>query len=111
MAESLNAVCSLLRAGMYRSAAQNVSIAKCGHVESGFLWTQELDLVCQKAIRWVTRGLGTASLKLDLQLGRASATFAKEFSDAAEELHASRLQGLQRSRPRRRSHISTLVSP
>ena len=35
-------------------------------MESGFPWTQELDLVRQQAMRSVTRGLDTATLKLDL---------------------------------------------
>ena len=78
MAESFHAVCSLLKAGKYRLSAQYVSVAKCKHVEPGFSWTQELDLVRQQAIRSVSRCLGTARLQLDLQRERASSTFTEE---------------------------------
>ncbi|CAE7259953.1 ftsH [Symbiodinium sp. CCMP2592] len=82
----IDCIGALLKAGRYRSAAQYFSVAKTKHIESGWDWSQQLDLARAQAIRSITRGMGPSSPKLDLFFDGIQNDFASSISRAYSEL-------------------------
>ena len=77
---------SLFKAAKYRSSAQYFAVAKCKHIESGFQWTQQLDLARSQAIRSIQRGMGPSSPKLDLFFDNVKLDFSASLASAYDEL-------------------------
>jgi hypothetical protein len=72
-ANALLNVAAIFKLRGYRSFANYLSRAKRPHIESGFGWSQVLDLAARDASRSVNRGLGPARQSAELDVVKVAA--------------------------------------
>ena len=69
-AEKLQLAAGLLKMGRYRSAGQDLYTIKKAHVQRGYRWGPDLDMLLGDLRRSCTRGLGGSKRAAPVQLGQ-----------------------------------------